>query len=189
MKLEDILCFSGVIGWFIRFVKRLFVTIRRGAIILFFRWPKNVAVTSLLIHDEFLLTNGILVIEWKLRNFLWIKINATIKSYNRNGIALNFDKVSNPLVIEVQGLFGKYKEEFPLQRNETLRTSNLIISSMNQNDFSIYGVRSSIQCAKAGKVDFKVDDTLTIELIALIDVIKIYLPPPEKVNHHGQNLL
>lgn len=97
----------------------------RVVVILIWKWPKKIRVLQLDANDKLLLTNGILIITWKCKNLLWIKIDGIATTTNSRGILFHYEKVSTSLNITFYGLFGKTTRIFVLKKKQRLVSENL----------------------------------------------------------------
>ena len=88
------------------------------------RFRQRLRVLELNAEDHYLLSNGILLLRWKIKNILWIRVNG-IRTTNRHGILLHFDRLNQPIQIRIRGLWGKRTIALTVQPQATIHTHTL----------------------------------------------------------------
>ncbi len=185
MKIEKIILFSDTIRTLLQQLKTVFTIIRRILFILL-KWRKRLLINTVQINDSFLLSNGLLIIIWQLKNFLWIKINNQILTTNSKGILLHYDRIETPVKIKIVGLFGNYKKEFTLSPKATIQSEKLKTPQLLNNKFEIDEIKNSISQfrVKNLKPAF-INKGLTKNFAINIQTINIQIPTFKKENYHA----
>jgi hypothetical protein len=150
------------------------------------KWRKSLSVETLQVNETFLLSNGLLLIKWRLKNFLWVKIDNEILSVNPKGILLHYNRLQTPLKISVVGLFGKYKEKFFIVPIATVESKNLQAPAISNTKFKLNGVDASL--SKFSSLSFQPvfsNPILTKTLATKISIARIQIPTFKKENYHA----
>lgn len=180
LKIEKLILFSDSIRKLLQKFKTILIIIRRIVLILI-KWNKRLSVKSLRINDSLFISNGLLIINWEIANFLWIKINSKICTLNSNGIVLHYDRSNTPIKIKVIGLFGKYKNEFPITPVATIKSKNIKVPLIEVDRCKIAVVSNSISLFKPKDFNFSLSK---IALASNIKSINIILPNFKIDNYH-----
>lgn len=180
MKIENLILFSDV---FRKLLQKLntFLTLFKRALIILIRWNKRLSVKSLQINDSFLLSNGLLIINWELKNFLWVKISNKIFTINSKGIIFHYDKIDTPIAIRVVGLFGKYEKDFTINPIAAIRSQNIPSPIIKANKLKIGEVQNSITQFMPKNFSFSL---MNKNLTSNIKPINIILPTFKMDNYH-----
>lgn len=95
-------------------------------------WNKELRVNSILINDKLFIKNGFIIINWDTDNFLYAIINDKIKTTNRTGLAFfHFDKINQPIKVQIFGLFGKHEDYFAVQSTGEIKSIDKLAPTIN----------------------------------------------------------
>ncbi len=185
MRIENLILFSDTLRKLINHSSIVFTVFFRAVRILL-KWRKLLSVDILQVNESFLLSNGLLLIKWQLKNFLWVKINNEILSVSPKGVLLHYNKLRTPVKIKIVGLFGRYEEEFLIVPTATLESKNLQAPTISNTKFKQKGVNASIN--KLAPLSFQpvlLNPSLTKALATKISIAHIQIPTFKKENYHA----
>lgn len=111
--------FFGLIKASLRLLKRLTLVFLRVLLVIITGFRK-LKVDSIFVNNEFLLSNGLVIIHWKAKNVLWISVQGKWIGGQRERVLVYSTKDETTLSIHIQGLFSNYKESFILSPLATL---------------------------------------------------------------------
>ena len=69
---------------------------------------------SVAVNQAFLLSNGLLVLYWQVKNALWISLQGKWVSCQNNYMVIYPAGSTRTLSIRIQGLFGRYQRRFAI---------------------------------------------------------------------------
>jgi hypothetical protein len=173
LKIEKLILFSDSIRKLLQKLKTVLVIIRRVLLIIIIRWNKRLSVRSLQINDSLFISNGLLIINWDLKNFLWIKINKKIFTINSKGILFHYDRIDIPIKIKIVGLFGNYINEFAITPVATIKSQNIKPPLIQVDKCRIDKIENSVSQFNPKDFNFSF---ITKSLTSNIKPINIILP-------------
>lgn|GEM_PF-6483533 len=72
-------------------------------------------VDSVFVNNAFMLSNGLVIIHWRVKNALWISIQGKCTSSRQERILIYTSRSETSLFIRIQGLYSCYKRRYPLR--------------------------------------------------------------------------
>jgi hypothetical protein len=75
---------------------------------------RGLRVDSVFVNNAFMLSNGLVIIHWQVKNALWISIQGKCTSSRQEQILVYPAKSERSLSIRIQGLYSCYKRSFLL---------------------------------------------------------------------------
>jgi hypothetical protein len=77
---------------------------------------RKLQVERVLVNNAFLLSNGLLVIHWRIRNALWITVDGKWMGSRGSQVLVLAANAEKTVSIRIQGLFSSYKRRFVIGR-------------------------------------------------------------------------
>lgn len=105
-------------------ILRIFITI--------IRFGYKIKIVELDYNNRNLFTNSFLVIQYKIKNSLYVKLNDGKSTTNRNFIVVDLSTIEDgPMYLKIRGLFYQKKVEIKYRIEHHLDSSSFKIPSLN----------------------------------------------------------
>jgi hypothetical protein len=130
LKFDQFFLFSDQIRRLFQYLRKVPVITGRFALILI-KGCRRPSASSIQLNDTFLFSNGLVAINWQLKNFLYVRINNTITTASSKGIVFYCEHAASPLIIKVVGVFASYTASFNLRPAVGLDTNWLRAPAIN----------------------------------------------------------
>lgn len=105
---------------FHRLIRNIFLAVRRSAVVVFkvsfliVTGCRKLQVEIVSVNNAFLLANGMVIIHWRVRNALWIRVNGKWMGSRRDQVMMLPAHDLQTVTIIIQGLFSSYEKQFAL---------------------------------------------------------------------------
>lgn len=189
MKITPIILFSDGLkcllrqaGAVLRMVWRMLLSIFKGF--------KGLRVDSLLINDIFLLSNGLIEVQWKVRYAWTMQINGRRLDPGKGRYSLYPADEKTVLDIHIRGLFRSYRERFVIRASGSIDPMAFPLPFLQRSLITGTTIVRDIGAIIPSLPSFEVDDQA---LSAIVDPrvtnFHIILPPLQTPTNHDQRLL
>jgi hypothetical protein len=118
------LFFHRLIKTALLFASRLGMVMLKTIFMIVTGFPK-LRVERIVVNDAFLLANGMLVIHWRVKNALWVRVDGKFMGSRENQVLVLAAKGRRMISIRVQGLFNSYRIEYHVDANVELMITPL----------------------------------------------------------------
>lgn len=75
---------------------------------------RRLKVDTVTVNNAFLLANGVVTIQWRVRNALWIRVDRKWMGGRGNQVLVLTPQARQTVVIQIQGLFSSYEKRFDI---------------------------------------------------------------------------
>ena len=75
---------------------------------------RKLKVEKITVNSDFLLANGRVMIQWRVRNALWIRVDRKWMGGRGNQVLVLTPQARQTVVIQIQGLFSSYEKRFDI---------------------------------------------------------------------------
>jgi hypothetical protein len=113
LQLYRLLFFSHRIKSCLLFTRGLAIVIFK-ALLLMVKGFRKLKVERVNTNNAFLLQNGLLLIHWRVRNALWVRVNGKWMGSCENQVLVLRADGRRTVTIRIQGLFSSYRKKFDI---------------------------------------------------------------------------
>jgi hypothetical protein len=150
---------------------------------LMFTGFRKLKVDSVFVNNAFLLSNGLVIIHWQVKNALWICIQDKWIGSQQNQMMVYADGTTI-LSIRFQGLFSSYKKRFVLRPLATL-----IIPELPSPNTFVPPVADKIYPGFLQNLRLPNPTLKSQVFITNIPFVEVIIPPFQTENHYDKRLL